>query len=229
MKYLIIGLGNYGAVLAEELSALGHEVVGVDSNELNVDRLKDKLAMSFIIDATDELSISALPLKTVDVAIVAVGENFGASIRIVSLLKKKQLAHIYARAVDDVHKEVLEAFSLDKILTPERDAARMFVQLLEMDAVVDSFDIDDETSIFRFHVPQLMVGRKVNNLDMDTNFGLQLIAIIRGRQQVNGLGINVLQHQRLTVYPPDMEIEEGDKMICMGKYQQFTKFWKSFQ
>ena len=26
MKYIIIGLGNYGHVLAEELSALGHEV-----------------------------------------------------------------------------------------------------------------------------------------------------------------------------------------------------------
>ena len=30
MKYIIIGLGNYGSVLAEELSALGHEVIGVD-------------------------------------------------------------------------------------------------------------------------------------------------------------------------------------------------------
>ena len=27
MKYIIIGLGNYGHVLAEELSALGHEVI----------------------------------------------------------------------------------------------------------------------------------------------------------------------------------------------------------
>ena len=33
MKYIIIGLGNYGGVLAEELSVLGHEVIGVDTNE----------------------------------------------------------------------------------------------------------------------------------------------------------------------------------------------------
>lgn len=31
MKYIIIGLGNYGGVLAEELSVLGHEVIGVDN------------------------------------------------------------------------------------------------------------------------------------------------------------------------------------------------------
>ena len=54
MKYIIIGLGNYGSVLAEELSALGHEVIGVDTNERRVDVLKDKIATSFIIDATDE-------------------------------------------------------------------------------------------------------------------------------------------------------------------------------
>ena len=30
MKYIIIGLGNYGHVLAEELSTLGHEVIGAD-------------------------------------------------------------------------------------------------------------------------------------------------------------------------------------------------------
>ena len=49
MKYIIIGLGNYGSVLAEELSALGHEVIGVDTNERRVDVLKDKIATSFII------------------------------------------------------------------------------------------------------------------------------------------------------------------------------------
>lgn len=110
MKYIIIGLGNYGGVLAEELSVLGHEVIGVDTNEHRVDVLKDKIATSFIIDATDEQSLSVLPLKDVDVVIVAIGENFGASVRVVALLKKKGVKHIYARAVDDVHKTVLEAF-----------------------------------------------------------------------------------------------------------------------
>ena len=79
MKYIIIGLGNYGGVLAEELSVLGHEVIGVDTNEHRVDVLKDKIATSFIIDATDEQSLSVLPLKDVDVVIVAIGENFGGT------------------------------------------------------------------------------------------------------------------------------------------------------
>lgn len=58
MKYIIIGLGNYGHVLAEELSALGHEVIGADLDEGRVDSIKDKIATAFVIDATDEQSLS---------------------------------------------------------------------------------------------------------------------------------------------------------------------------
>lgn len=121
MKYIIIGLGNYGHVLAEELSALGHEVIGADVSVGRVDSLKEKIATAFVIDATDEQALSVLPLNSVDVVIVAIGENFGASIRVVALLKQKKVQHIYARAIDAVHRSVLEAFELERILTPEED------------------------------------------------------------------------------------------------------------
>ena len=67
MKYIIIGLGNYGHVLAEELSALGHEIIGADISESRVDSIKDKVATAFVIDATDEQALSVLPLNSVDV------------------------------------------------------------------------------------------------------------------------------------------------------------------
>lgn len=108
MKYIVIGLGNYGGKLAEELTVLGHEVIGVDVREHYVDHLKDKIATAFVLDATDEIALSVLPLKSVDVVIVAIGEDLGASVRVVSLLKKNKVKHIYARAIDDVHKTVLE-------------------------------------------------------------------------------------------------------------------------
>ena len=62
MKYIIIGLGNYGRVLAEELSALGHEIIGADISESRVDSIKDKVATAFVIDATDEQALSVLHL-----------------------------------------------------------------------------------------------------------------------------------------------------------------------
>lgn len=61
-----------------------------------------------------------MPLNSVDVVIVAIGENFGASIRVVALLKQKKVQHIYARAIDAVHRSVLEALSWNAFLLPRR-------------------------------------------------------------------------------------------------------------
>ena len=194
MKYIIIGLGNYGSVLAEELSALGHEVIGVDTNERRVDVLKDKIATSFIIDATDEQSLSVLPLKDVDVVIVAIGENFGASIRVVALLKKNGVKHIYARAVDEVHKTVLEAFNLDSILTPEEEAARSLVQLLDLHVNVESFEIDEEHYVMKFKLPGSFVGYKVSDLSLEKEFNIKIIALVKGKQVFNSLGISIMEH-----------------------------------
>lgn len=227
MKYLIIGLGNYGGVLAEELTALGHEVVGVDSEELQAERYKDKVATTYVLDATDEMALSVLPLNGVDIVIVAIGENFGASVRIVSLLKKRNVKHIYARAVDEVHKAVLDAFSLDRILTPEKDAARLLVQLMELDAEVEHFSIDENNYVFKFSVPAKLIGYKINELSIEQEFGIRIISVIMGKQISNILGISKVEKVSTMIFPEDYALGQDDGLVCYGQYSDFIKFWKS--
>ena len=124
MKCIIIGLGTYGRVLVDELSALGHEVIAADNDANRVERVKEMCDAAFQIEATEELSLSVLPLKKVDVVIVAIGQNLGASVRVVALLKKLGVQHIYARAMDYVHKNILQAFDIDKILRTRRYSPR---------------------------------------------------------------------------------------------------------
>lgn len=38
MKFIIIGLGNFGFALAEKLTQQGHEVIGVDKN---IDKIEE--------------------------------------------------------------------------------------------------------------------------------------------------------------------------------------------
>ena len=227
MKYIIIGLGNYGHVLAEELSALGHEVIGADLDEGRVDSIKDKIATAFVIDATDEQSLSVLPLNSVDMVIVAIGENFGASIRVVAMLKQKQVQHIYARAIDGVHKAVLEAFGLEKILTPEEDAARSLVQLLDFGTNMEAFRVDSEYYVVKFSVPEKFIGYFVNELNLDEEFRLKLIGLKRANRIENCLGISLTEHSIVNELPENDKIQEGDELVCYGKYRDFQKFWKA--
>ncbi|MFI3305411.1 MAG: TrkA family potassium uptake protein [Rikenellaceae bacterium] len=227
MKYIVIGLGIYGRVLAKELTELGHEVIGVDSDALKVEMIKDDIATSFVLDATDESALSILPMRSVDVVIVAIGEAFGASIKCVALLKRAQAKHIYARALDSVHKSVLEAFSIDKILTPERDAARSLVQLLDLRAGVESLQLDKEYYILKFKVPLTLVGYKISDLSLEREFKLSIISLLCGVKGENSLGVSIYKKSVSESIDPNYKLCANDYLVCYGKYSNFTSFWRS--
>lgn len=226
MKYVIIGLGNYGGVLAEELSAIGHEVIGVDADEGRVDCIKDKITTAFVLDATDEMALEALPLKEIDIVIVAIGENFGASVRVVALLKQKQVKHIYARAVDAIHQAILEAFNVDKVLTPENDAARDFVQFLSLGIHAESFGIDQEFYVIKFKVPKKCIGYPLAEMNLEKDFHLQMIALKQAIEVRNKLGIKTVRKKVISI-TTDYILQQDDELVCYGRYQDFQALWKA--
>ena len=227
MKYLIIGLGNYGNSLAIELSALGNEVVVVDNDQNHIDLIKDKVAAAFCLDATDEESLAVLPLHSVDIVIVAIGENFGASVRVTALLKKYKVPHIFARANDEVHRSILQAFGIERILAPEAQAAKDLVRLFELGLEMAAFKIDEHTYVVKFAVPARLVGYNVSDLKLQEEFGLKLLALIRGKMLINSLGISFLESEVMNQLPQDEQIETGDELVVYGAYRDFQKFWRA--
>ena len=126
MKYLIIGLGNVGRTLAEQLTDMGHDVIGVDTNEIRIDAVKDRISIAYILDASHIEGLSELPLDEVDTAIVAIGQSMEQSLRAVAALKELNIKRIYARAIDNIHRTILKAMNINCIFTPETYAARIF-------------------------------------------------------------------------------------------------------
>ena len=227
MKYIVIGLGNYGYVLATELASMGHEVIGADIKESRVESIKEQIATAFILDATDEYALSSLPLDSVDAVVVAIGEDFGSSIRVVAQLKQKKVKHIFARAIDNIHKSVLEAFEVDKVLTPEEDAARRLVELWEFDTNTEAFRIDESYYVMKFLVPDRFEGYYLRELKLQEAFNLKLIAIKRERATKNMLGINITEHYILEEISEEEKMFKGDELVCFGKYKDFRNFWKA--
>lgn len=72
MKFIIIGLGNFGASLAMKLTAQGNEVIGVDIKLERITALKEHITHTIAIDASDPVAFTSLPLKNTDVVIVAI-------------------------------------------------------------------------------------------------------------------------------------------------------------
>lgn len=221
MRYLIIGLGIYGSNLARDLTDMGHEVIGADRSAQFVETIKDSISTAYVIDSTDENALSALPLKVVDVVVVAIGENFGASIKTVAILKKLGVKHIYARAADPIHRSILEGLNVDRIITPEQRAARDLALELALGHDTEVMKIDSERFVITLRVPQIFYGSAYTELNLQKNYGLTLISAARPDKERNLLGIQT------DVYKPlDLQqstAAEGDLATLLGTQRAYQK------
>lgn len=226
MRYLIIGLGIYGTNLAIDLTEMGHEVIGADIKPSIVEGIKDYISTAYIIDSTDEISLSALPLNNIDLVIVAIGENFGASIKTVALLKKLGVPHIYARAIDKLHESILEGFELDRILTPEQRAAKDLVNEMGVGSSIESLSVDDESYVLKFAVPDFMIGEKYAAIDFARSYDMELIAVTRSVQSRNALGITRGHLKRLDLKAdPELTVEKGDVLVTLGTSRAYKNLF----
>ena len=63
-QILVVGLGTFGGMVAAELAALGHEVMGCDRDPRLVAEHADRLTQAFELDATDAGAIAAVGPRT---------------------------------------------------------------------------------------------------------------------------------------------------------------------
>jgi trk system potassium uptake protein TrkA len=227
MRYLIIGLGIYGANLALDLTAMGHEVIGADVNPALVEAIKDNISTAYIIDSTDETALGVLPLRNVDIVIVSIGENFGASIKTVALLKKNGVKHIYARAIDTLHESILEGMNVQRIVTPEQRAARDLSNEMALGAGVESLRIDSSHYVLKFNAPAYFFGMKYSTLNMQKSFGLQLISVSRPKEQRNIMGITQSRSEVMDIASDaELRVEDGDIFTCFGSERNYKTMFR---
>ncbi len=227
MRYLVIGLGIYGTNLAKDLTDMGHEVIGADVKASNVDSIKDYISTAYILDATDETAIGVLPLKNVDLVIVAIGENFGASIMTVALLRKLGVRNIYARAIDGLHRAILEGMKVDNILNPEKRAANDLVNEMELGTGVETLRVDKDYYIMRFAAPAYFFTMKYAEMTPDEIFGLTLVAASRPTPTTNIIGIESQELTRIDTSATSSErVTQGDVITCIGTAKNYRTLFR---
>ncbi|MDE6366345.1 MAG: NAD-binding protein, partial [Muribaculaceae bacterium] len=202
-------------------SALGLSLVGSDLFIRH-----SYISTAYVIDSTDESALAALPLNVVDLVIVAIGENFGANIKTVALLKKLGVKHIYARAADPVHRSILEGLKIDRILTPEQRAARDLSQEMALGHQAEVMKVDAESYVICFQLPDIFYGIAYSCLNLQKDFGLKLIGASRPIHTRNILGIGTESLQPLDITREDEKVAEGDVAIVYGTRRAYTKLLK---
>lgn len=224
MKYIIIGLGNFGSSLGSMLSDMGHEVIGVDSEMQKVEANKDFMTNTICIDCSDMNAISSLPLKEADVVVVGIGEDFGASVMVTAMVKQKNVKRLICRAVSPLHESVFQALEVDEIVHPEQEAAERLVKRLINPGVVDSYQIGDEHLLIEIKAPERYFGTTVMEVDFKGRYKLNLITIIKYREGHNLFGKRYHLGHASDFVLPSQVIEENDILVFYGKRSYIDQF-----
>lgn len=229
MKYIIIGLGNFGASLAEKLTSMGNEVIGVDSNLNKVEAIKEKITHAISLDATDLNAVSNLPLEDTDIVIIGIGEDKGANIMATALMKQLHVKRLISRAVSPLQQMVLKAMGVEEIIHPEEETAERWSKKLNLEGVVDSFEVTGEYSIVESEIPKEFDGKTLDEIGLKKKYNIIVLTTIKYTEGKNEIGCAKQMSNVQGVATATTELHYGDIMVLYGNNQDIKKLLKAIK
>jgi trk system potassium uptake protein TrkA len=214
--FAVIGLGTFGKKVAEVLAEKGAQVIAVDNNPENVDRIKNSVTVAVLIDSTDEAALLKAPLEDVDTAIVAIGDQIEASILTTALLKKRGIPYIVSRAVSDIHETVLRQVGANEVINLEIAEGIRVAQRLVAPEVLDTIPISGDYSLAEMYVPKLFIDRTLGDLKIREKFNVTVISIKRTRIETDTVGNPVREEELIFPQSGDL-LRDSDILFVVGK------------
>jgi len=221
-KYLVIGLGNFGSTLAKTLTASGNEVVAVDIDMQKVEAVKNEVSLSVALDTRELHSINSLPIEECDAVIVAIGEDFAASIMTVAQLKQLKAKRIICRTFSPLHTTVLESLKVDEILLPEQDAAYKLAKRINMQNVINALELNSAYSIVEIKAPSRYIGKQIAEIDFKGRYQLDVITVKVFKEVNNIFGVRTKDYEIPTEYLKTV-LNKNDVLVIYGKNADIAK------
>ena len=178
-SYIVIGLGLFGAEVARKLCELGCEVLAMDIRSDLVNQVANDVTHAVVGDGQDKEVLRALGARNFDCGVVAIGDNFGASVLVTMNMKELGVPYVVCKAHDETHRRVLEKLGADRILIPEKDIGIRLARSLAAPNVLDYIELSEEYGIADVPVPQSWIGKTLKELNVRAKLGVNILAIRR--------------------------------------------------
>ena len=207
---LVIGMGRLGRSFAIKMLQLGNDVMIVDMDEQVIDHLAPIFTDSQIGDCRQEGVLRSLGVNNFDICLVAIGENFQASLEITSLLKELGAPFVISKAKDDRQAKFLMMIGANEVVYPEREIAERLAMRYNAENIFDYIKLTSEYSLYEIPVVKSWAGKSILSLD------------IRQKYNVNIIGIK--HNNSLRPMPSANYIfNQDDHVVVMGKSKDVFK------
>ena len=212
-SYAIIGLGRFGRMLAELLSADGAEVIAVDLNPAIIENIKDKVTVAVRMDSTDEKALLTQGIDKVDAVIVGIGEDFEANQLTVVLAKKLGVKRVITRARSMIQARILSLIGADEVIMPEEETAQRLAQRLTRPNISAHLELAEGHSLVELQAPRRFHGNSLIEINMRKKYGVTLVAVKKRVPAENENGYE----EKIYVAPgADYIIQPEDTLVLVG-------------
>jgi trk system potassium uptake protein len=209
-RVVVLGLGRFGASLAQELVRRGTEVLGIDSNPGVVQTFADELTHAAVADTTDVEALRQLDVPDFDRAVVGIGDDLEASILTTAVLVDLGIPHIWAKAVSRQHGRILERIGAHHVVLPEHEMGERVAHLVT-GRMLDYIEFEDDFAMIKTCPPSDIVGRPLSETG------------VRRRHRITVVGV---KHPggEFTYATENTVLHAQDMLIVSGKIDDVEAF-----
>ena len=212
-SFVVIGLGRFGTAVAEELYALGHEVLAIDREEGCAQRVSEIVTHTIIADAKDESVLQSIGVRNFDGVIICM-TDIEDSVMIALMLKDMGAKYIIAKSKSKQHSRMLELIGVDRIVFPEQDMGVRLAQTISSRRALDFIELSPEYAIVELPLPNVWQTKTLAEIGVRKQFGINVLAVRRGEKEIQ--------------VSPQAEflLKHKDVLIVVGKNQNIRKLEK---
>ena len=213
-SFAVIGLGQFGISIVEELVGNGMDVIAIDSDEEAVKKISNLLPTVVVANSTDEESLKELGIKDVDAAIVAFGSHIEATILTTVILKELGVKTIIVRVDDAYYMPIMKKLGATEVIMPQKAAGVALANRLGNEDFKDFYKLDDKYSVVSIVINNAYVPAQLKDLSSKDKYGVNIVLIMRnGRSFVPGGNDSLLPDDTIFVVGGTKEIRNFREAI----------------
>jgi trk system potassium uptake protein TrkA len=211
-RFVIVGLGNFGASVAETLHAIGHDVAALDRNAERVDQMARIVSRVGVGDGTDVRTLRRIGAEDADAAVISTGDNITASALTALVLRDLGIEELYVKVVSHDHARLIEKIGVTETIFPERESGIRLGKRISSSSLLNYVHLGPDFGIQEMAVPQDWVGRSLRDLQLPRKHGISVVAVH-----------DVLMDAIYPVPDPDALLKDSDALLVAGSDKSLAK------
>lgn len=209
-SYAVFGLGRYGYAVAKELINSGAEVIAVDTDEAIVNAVINEIPICKCADVTDAEVIKQLGISNIDIVIIAMANNFEASVMATTLCKEAGVKTVIVKCANEMHQKILYRIGADKVVFPEHESGIRLAKNLLSSGFIDVIELSKNVSMVELDVKPEWEGKTLLELNLRKLYALNVVAI----RQNNNVSIDI---------DPQAPLDKSMKLIVIANTKKLEK------